>query len=50
MTTIIISNEEMDDNVKLVKLLEESVLWEKDFSKTNKNKARAQKGGFFPCN
>ena len=41
MTAIIISNEEMDDNIKLVKLLEESVLLEKDFNKTNKNKARA---------
>ena len=48
MTAIIISNEEMDDNVKLVKLLEESVLLEKDFSNTNKNKARAQKGRFLP--
>lgn len=41
MTAIIISNEEMNDNIKLVKLLEESVLLEKDFNKTNKNKARA---------
>ena len=41
MTAIIISNKEMDDNIKLVKLLEESVLLEKDFNKTNKNKARA---------
>lgn len=41
MTAIIISNEEMDDNIKLVKLLEESVLLEKDFNKTSKNKARA---------
>ena len=50
MTAIVISSEEMDDNVKLVKLLEESVLLEKDFSNTIKIKREHKKVDFFPCN
>ena len=38
--TLIISNEEMNDIIKIVKLLEESGLLTKDVSKTIKNKAK----------
>ena len=44
--TLIISNEEMNDIMKIVKSLEESGLLIKDESKTIKNKAKEQKGGF----
>ena len=37
MTTLIICNEEMDDIMKIVKLLEESGLLIKDVVKTSKN-------------
>ena len=43
-TTLIISNEEMNDIMKIVKSLEESGLLIKDVSKTIKNEAKAQKG------
>ena len=43
MTRLIISNEKMNDIIKLVKSLEESVLLIKDDSKTIKNKAKKQK-------
>ena len=38
--TLIISNEEMNDIIKIVKLLEESGLLIKDVSKTIKNEAK----------
>ena len=45
-TTIIISNEEMDDIMKEVKSLEESALLIKGVSETIQNEAKEQKGGF----
>ena len=47
-TTLIISNEEMEDIIKIVKSLEESGLWLllKGVSQTIKNEAKEQKGGF----
>ena len=46
MNIQIISNEEMNDIMKTVKLLEESVLLIKGVSKTTKNDAKEQKGEF----
>ena len=46
-TTLIISNEEMNDIMKIVKSLEESGLLIKDVSKTIKNEAKEQKVGMF---
>ena len=40
MTTLIISNDEMNDVMKIVKSLEESGLLIKDVSKTIKNEAK----------
>ena len=45
-TTLIISNEEMNDIMKIVKSLEESGLLIKGVSETIKNEAKEQKGGF----
>ena len=45
-TTLIISNEEMNDIMEIIKSLEESVLLIKDVSETVKNEAKEQKGGF----
>ena len=45
-TTLIISNDEMNDIMKIVKSLEESCLLEKGVSKTIKNESKEQKGGF----
>ena len=45
-TTLIISNEEMNDIMKIVKCLEESGLLIKGVSKTMKNESKEQKGGF----
>ena len=45
-TTLIISNEEMNDIMKIVKSLEESGLSVKGVSETIKNEAKEQKGGF----
>ena len=47
-TTLIISNEEMADIMKIVKLLEESGLLIKEISETIKNEGKEQKGGFLP--
>ena len=47
-TALIISNEEMEDIMKLVQSLEESGLLIKEISQTIKNEAREQKGGFLP--
>ena len=44
--TLIISNEETNDIFKIVKSLEESDLLIKSISKTIKNKAKEQNGGF----
>ena len=46
VTTLIISNEEMNDNKKINKSYEESGLLIKDISETIKNEAKGQKGGF----
>ena len=46
MTTILISNKEMDDIMKVIKSLEDSNLLTKGASKTIKNEAKKQKGGF----
>ena len=46
ITTLIISNEEMSDIMKIVKSLEKSGLLRKDVSKTIKNEAKEQKFGF----
>ena len=45
-TTLIISNEEMNAIMKIVKSLEESGLLIKSVSETIKNEAKEQKGGF----
>ena len=45
-TTLIISNEEMDDTMKIVKSLEESGLLIKGMSETIKNEAKELKEGF----
>ena len=45
-TTLIISNEEMNDTMKIVKFLEEFGLLIKGVSETIKNEAKEQKGGF----
>ena len=45
-TALIISNEEMNDIMKIVKSLEESDLLIKSISKTIENKAKEQKGRF----
>ena len=44
MTSLIISNEEMDDIVKIVKSLEESGLLIKGVSETIKNEQKEEKG------
>ena len=46
VTTLIISNEEMNDIIKIVKSFQESGLLIKGVSKTIKNEAKEQKGGF----
>ena len=45
-TSLIISKEEMEDIVKIVKFLEEPELLIKEVSKTIKNEAKQQKGEF----
>ena len=44
--TLIISNEEMDDIMKIVNSLEDSGLLIKGVSETIRNDAKEQKGGF----
>ena len=46
MTTLIISNEEMNDIMKIVKFLEESSLLIKDVNEATKNESKEQKSGF----
>ena len=45
-TTLIISNEKMNDIMKIIKFLEESGLLIKGASQTIKNEVKEQKGGF----
>ena len=45
-TTLIISNEEMNDIVKVIQALEDSNILLKGVSKTIKNKTKERKGGF----
>ena len=45
-TTLIISNEEMKDVMKIVKSLEESRLLKKGISATNKDETEEQKNGY----
>ena len=45
-TTLIISNEEMNDILKIVQALEDSNILLKGVAKTIKNDAKEQKGGF----
>ena len=45
-TALIISNEEMNDTMKIIKSLEESGLLIKGVSEAIKNDAKEQKGGF----
>ena len=45
-TTLMISNEEMNDIIKIVQALEDSNILLKGVTKTIKNKTKKQKGGF----
>ena len=45
-TTLIISNEEMNDIMKIVQALEDSNILLIGVTKTNKNEIKEQKGGF----
>ena len=45
-TTLIISNDEMDDNLKIVKSLEDSGVLLKGVSETIQHEAKEQRGGF----
>ena len=47
MATLTISNEEMNDIMKIVKSLEESSLLIKGVTETIKNEAKEQRGRFF---
>ena len=47
-TALIISNEEIEELMKVVKSLEESRLLVKGINETIKNERKEQKGGFFP--
>ena len=46
MTTLVISNEELGDTMKIVKSLDESGLLIKGVIETIKNEAKEEKGGF----
>ena len=45
-TTLIISNDEIEDIIKIVKSLEDSVLLLKGLTETIRNEVKRQKGGF----
>ena len=45
-TSLIISNKEMNDIIKIIKFPKESGLLMRDVSETIKNEAKEQKGGF----
>ena len=47
--TLIISNDELKDILKIVKSLEDSELLLKGVSETIKHEAKEQRGGFFIC-
>ena len=47
MTTLIISNDEIEDIIKIVKSLENSGLLLKGVTETVQNKLKKKKGGFF---
>ena len=47
--TLIISNDEMEDIIKIVKSLEDSGLLLKGLSKAIQNEAKEQKGDFLVC-
>ena len=49
MTTLIISNDEIEDLIKIIKSLEDSGLLLKGVSETVQNEVKEQKGGFFVC-
>ena len=49
ITTLIISNEEMEDIMKIVKSLEESGLLIKGINETSKMKQKNKKENFFQC-
>ena len=49
ITTKTISNEEMEDIMRIVRSLEESRLLIKGVSEAIKNEAKEQKGGFLLC-
>ena len=46
-TTLIISNEEMNDITKIIQALENSNILLKGITKTINNETKEQKGGFF---
>ena len=46
-TTLIISNEEMNDIIKIVQALKDSNLLQKGVTKTIKNETKKQKGGCY---
>ena len=48
-TTLLISNEEMNDIMKTVQALEDSNILLKGVTKTIKNETKEQKGGFLSC-
>ena len=48
-TTLIISNNEMEDIIKIVKSLEDSGLFLKGITETVQNEVKEQKGEFFVC-
>ena len=48
-TTLIISNEEMNDIMKIIQVLEDSNILLKGVTKTTKNEKKKQKGGFLVC-
>ena len=48
-TTLIISNEEMNDIMKIIQVLEDSNILLKGVTKTIKNETKKQKGGFLVC-
>ena len=45
-TTLVISNEEMNDIMKIIQALEDSGILLKGVTKTTKNETKKQKGGF----
>ena len=47
VTTLIMSNEEMNDVIKIVQALEDSNILLKRITKTIKNETKEQKGGFY---